>query len=403
MPDNDFRPSSIGLDRRLASSRSKAELFDIIVETAPEGIIIAAGDGRILSFSSAAERIFGWREADVIGQNLSILMPANHAELHDRYMARYQETGERQVIGQGRDVIALRRDGTSFAAHLEVGELREEDDHLFVGFIRDKTEENAANAKARRLERLLAQTGRAQVVGEMSTALAHELSQPLTAISNFAKAAALILEEDDGDLSKAHSYVERVADLSLRSGDIVRKMRGLVERGKVNLKPDDINAIVEEAVHVSETGEDDRTVEVCLDLARDLPLVLADRIQVQQVVINLLRNAREAVEGVEGRNALTEQRIATDMLPMRDRIEMTATVNDDECVVVTVSDTGPGIPADMLTAIFDPMVTSKPDGVGVGLAICRSIIHAHGGQIWAENNPDGGTNVHFTLRTADNA
>lgn len=382
------------------NNRPIAELFDVIVETAPEGIIIADSTGEILSFSKAAERLFGYAEAEICGQNLSILMPDLHAHQHDEYMRRFLKTGTARIIGTGRNVIAIRADETTFVAHLEIGELKTVAEHLFVGFIRDTTAEMEAGDNARQLQRQLEQLGREHLVGEMSTALAHELNQPLTAIGNFAKAAARLLENDEGDLVKARSYLDQVVQQSLRTGEIVKKMRGLVERGQVVLKPDDINEIVRSSVRFGQTSILDELIEVSLVLTSDLPMVLVDRIQIQQVIINLLRNAREAVERMNGQRPDLQQEIATGKMPEPSLVEMKAQVSEDRYVMVTVSDTGPGVPCDMLQTIFDPMVTTKPDGFGVGLAICRSIIHAHGGHIWAKNNLQGGTDVHFTLKVA---
>ncbi len=383
------------------SQHTKAELFDVIARTSPDGIIVSDINGDILSFSRASEQMFGYAEVDVLGKNVSILMPANHADQHDGYMRRYLDTGEKRIIGKGRQVVAKRRDGSVFAAHLEIGELEVDAEHLFVGFIKDRSAEVAATDRSRRLERVLERTGREQMVGEMSNALAHELNQPLLAITNFAKAAEIILSRDDGDHAKAQLYLQHVVEQSLRSGEIIKRMRQLVERGQARLVPEDINSIVEEAVHVSETGINDKLIEVHLNLGEGLPKVLADRIQIQQVVVNLLHNAREALEDDQGLGDATGQEIATELIGSPDRIEMKATLGEDEHVIVTISDTGPGVDPAMLSAIFDPLVTTKPNGFGVGLAVCRSIIRAHGGHIWAENNPAGGADIHFTLRTVE--
>ncbi len=297
--------------------------------------------------------------------------------------------------------MAKRKDGSVFAAHLEIGEIELDAEHLFIGFIKDRSAEVAATDRSRRLERLLERAGREHMVGEMSNALAHELNQPLSAITNFAKAAEIIISSDDGDLGKAQSYLQRVVEQSLRSGEIIKRMRNLVERGQAKLVPEDINSIVEEAVHVSETGIDDKAIEIQLNLGEDLPKVLADRIQIQQVVVNLLRNAREALEDGPDRDGAPGQEIATELVGTPDRIEMKAVLGEDEHVIVTISDTGPGVAPEMLSAIFDPLVTTKPNGFGVGLAVCRSIIRAHGGHIWAENNPSGGADIHFTIRTVE--
>lgn len=373
---------------------SKERLYDLIVATAPDAIIIADASGAILSFSPAAEAMFGYSEAELLGENLKILMPAGQAARHDEYMSRYLRTGEKRIIGIGREVQARRRNGEIFVAELAISELKLGEGPVFTGFIRDVSDRATAQANARKLQRSIDQMTRTRLIGEMSTAMAHEINQPLSAISNFARAASRLLADESGDRKKASIYLDRVAEQAQRAGEIIRRMRRLVDRGDVALKPDEINDIVREAVRLDETASGADGVEISLDLGRDLPLVMVDRIQIQQVILNLLRNAREALEAVENEAQQVSTTIATA------RIEMKAKVQGPDLVTVTVSDTGPGMPSEILKSMFDPLVTTKERGVGVGLAICRSIVHAHGGRIWAENNETGGADVHFTLRAA---
>ncbi|QIE54195.1 PAS domain S-box protein [Pikeienuella piscinae] len=373
---------------------SKERLYDLIVATAPDGIITSDASGAILSFSPSAEEMFGYTEAELIGENLRILMPAGHAARHDGYMRRYLRTGEKRIIGIGREVQARRRNGEVFVAELAIGELKLGEEHVFTGFIRDMSDRAAAQAKARKLQRSLDQLTRTRLIGEMSTAMAHEINQPLAAISNFARAASRLLADGAGDREKAASYLDKVAEQAKRAGEIIRRMRRLVDRGDVDLRPDDINEIVREAIRLDEAGSGSDDVRISVELGLELPPVMVDRIQIQQVILNLLRNAREALEPAED----GVRRITTSAT--RGRIEMKAKVQEAGQVMVTVSDTGPGLPSDILQSLFEPLVTTKDRGIGVGLAICRSIVHAHGGRIWAENNAAGGADVHFTLQTA---
>lgn len=377
---------------------TKAELFDLVVRTAPDGIVTASATGEITSFSPAAERLFGYEEHEVIGANLSVLMTAAHGARHDGYMRRYLETGEARIIGVGREVPARRKTGEVFPVDLAVGELRTADAHIFTGFVRDATARAEAVSRARRLRNELDKFARVQIIGEMATALAHELNQPLAAMTNFARAAVLALDGDGdgvGDAPKVRDYVERVSAQAQRAGEIVRRMRKLVDRGAVDLKPDDVNDVVREAVRAAETNVGPTPVAVRLDLAEELPKALVDRVQIQQVLVNLLANAQDALANHEAAPS-----IATGLAHDVGMIEMRARALEDDRIMVTVSDTGPGVPKDMLTRMFEPLVSSKPDGAGVGLAICRSIVHAHGGRIWAENNDHGGADIHFTLRAA---
>ncbi|NNF89941.1 MAG: PAS domain S-box protein [Boseongicola sp.] len=370
-----------------------ASLLALIIETAPDAIITADGDGRIMSFSPAAERIFGYSERDVLGENLSILMPEPYRSEHDGYLARYRETGEKRIIGVGREVRAKRKSGEVFVAELAVGELKFGQRNVFTGFIRDASDRAKAETRARDLQIRLERVARIQMLGEMSSALAHEINQPLAAISNFAEAAKRALGEDAPDLEAIARQVGAISEQSLRAGEIIRRMRKLVDRGKADIRPDNINDIILEAVRVGRMTAGTEGPHVHLDLGRELPKVMADRIQIQQVLLNLMRNALEAVS--EDDHALTiESRLKKD----GQRIVLRAGHSDSE-VVVSIHDGGPGIPEHIMETLFEPLVTTKAAGLGVGLAICRTIVTAHGGRIWAENTADGAM-FHFTLPVA---
>lgn len=380
----------------MASMPSEISLLKLIIQTAPDAIITADADGYILTFSPAAERIFGYSEAEVRGKNLTCLMPEPYRSHHDGYMEHYLQTGEKHIIGIGREVHAQRKSGEVFVAELAVGELRLDGTHIFTGFIRDVTDRVDAEERARYLHRSLERVSRIQMLGELSSALAHEINQPLAAISNFAKAAEHTLDSDRPDMDALQKHVAAMSEQSLRAGEIIRRMRKLVDRGSADLNPEDINEIIEDAVRVSRlTGHTGPEIE--LELAAGLPKVLADRIQIQQVVLNLMNNAIEAVVDQDQAPVHISSRLSN----ARERIKLRANSSDSE-VVVTVSDTGPGISEDLIDRVFDPLVGDKANGLGVGLAICRSIIDAHGGRIWAENTGHG-ADFHFTLPTVEDA
>ena len=365
----------------------ETSLLELIIETAPDAIITADSKGMIMSFSPAAERIFGYTEAEVKGQNLTCLMPEPYQSEHDEYMDHYARTGEKRIIGIGREVHARRKNGEVFVAELAVGEFVRDSTHFFTGFIRDVTDRVNAEGRAREFKQRLDRVSRIQMLGELSSALAHEINQPLTAIGNFAQAVSRALAEDNPDIPMLREQVQAIAAQSLRAGEIIRRMRRMVDRGTADIKPEDVNEIIEEAVQVGRTTSEFHGPEVELALDRSLPAVLADRIQIQQVIINLMNNAYEAVQD----NAPAPIKI-TSARARKGRISLH--------VVVTVRDTGPGIPEDQIETIFTPLFTSKSNGLGVGLAVCRSIIDAHGGRIWAENTGQGAA-FSFTLPMAE--
>lgn len=371
----------------------ETQLLSLIIETAPDAIITADDKGRILSFSPAAERIFGHTESEVVGKNLTVLMPEPYRTEHDSYMERYLETGEKKIIGSGREVRAMRKSGEIFVAELAVGELKFGKEHVFTGFIRDANDRARAESRARDLQFRLERVARIQMLGEMSAALAHEINQPLTAINNFAEAASRSLGSDAPDMEEIASHVAAIADQSMRAGEIIRRMRKLVDRGQADIQAEDINDIIMEAVRVGRLTSTVAGPHVHLDLGADLPKVMADRIQIQQVILNLMRNALEAVAANEH-----ELTISSREASQNDKIVLNAGFSDG-FVHVRVHDTGPGIPQDLLDRLFEPLVTTKAAGLGIGLAICRTIIQAHGGRIWAENTEDGAA-FQFTLPTA---
>lgn len=367
--------------------------LDLIVQTAPDPIITIDSRGHILSFSPAAERVFGYSEEEIVGQNVSLLMPEDEARRHDGYIERYLETGDRKVIGIGRAILARRKNGEIFSAELAVGEMNSPGGVVFAGFIRDMSDRVAAQQRIRKLQAELEHSSRLKTVGEISSGLAHEINQPLTAIANYVHAARRILDSPaagDGELPALLAEVENEA---LRAGEIIKRMYRLINQGKVNLRPENINDIITEALRLSEAGLSPNILEVTCDFGDDLPPVMADRIQIQQVIINLVRNAAEAMYDGPSHTIQIETRM--DSPPMAVRVQASRDLNEQ--VRVTISDDGPGIPDHLADNLFEPFRTSRIDGLGVGLAVCRTIIEGHGGRIWVENRPGGGADFHFTI------
>jgi two-component system sensor kinase FixL len=351
-----------------------------ILETVPDAMIVIDERGIISDFSAAAQRTFGYSAQEAVGQNVKILMPAPYREAHDGYLARYLDTGERRIIGIGRVVVGERKDGSTFPMELAVGEMRSNERRFFTGFVRDLTERQDTESRLQELQSELIHVSRLTAMGEMASTLAHELNQPLAAIANYLKGVRRLLERPGGAQSGVIAdAVDKAAEQALRAGDIVRRLRDFVARGETERRVESIAKLVEEASALALVGakEQDVRVRTQYDLGADL--VLADKVQVQQVLLNLMRNAIEAMAGS----------------PRRDLLLSTAA--DDAMAVINVADTGPGIDADMAAQLFQPFVTTKPQGMGVGLSISRTIVEAHGGRIWTESNPGGGTIFRFTL------
>lgn len=355
-----------------------------ILDTIPDAMIVIDEAGLIRSFSQAAERLFGWGAEEVIGRNVKMLMPSPYREQHDGYLDRYYRTGERRIIGIGRVVVGERKDGSTFPMELAVGEMKSERGRFFTGFIRDLTERQETETRLQELQSELVHVSRLTALGEMASALAHELNQPLAAIANYLQGSRDLLERDPVPTEKIGQAMGKATDQALRAGEIIRRLRDFVSRGETERQVESLPKLIEEASALALVGAKEHGVSVRYAMDRSVDLVLADRVQIQQVVLNLIRNAVDAMEEAPVRR-LT---IRVNRLPGNQ-------------AGIEVADTGPGISPEIADQLFQPFVTTKRTGMGVGLSISRTIVEAHGGRLWAESNSEGGATFHFTLPTAD--
>jgi two-component system sensor kinase FixL len=353
-----------------------------IAETCPDGIVTIDIEGTVGSFSAAAARMFGYGAAEVVGRNVDMLMPEPYRRQHDGYLARYRDTGERRIIGIGRLVSGRRKDGSTFPLELSVGEANADGRRVFVGFLRDVSVRQETLRRVQELQVELERTSRLTAAEGLSSAIAHELTQPLTASVTYLQACRqLIAQAGDGPVpARALGMLEKAAGQNLRAGEIVRRMRELVMHGEADRKPEDINRIVEEAVSLVVIGVESDRVHLTFELAEALQPVFVDRVQIQQVVVNLARNAIESMADS-----------ATRQLTIRTHRVV------PEGVAVSIRDTGPGLDEAVRARLFQPFASTKATGLGLGLAISRSIIENHGGRLSADSNPDGGTVFSFTL------
>jgi len=385
-----------------------------ILETVPDAMIVIDERGYILSFSAAAERMFGFLEDEVLGENVSMLMPSPDRERHDGYLDRYLRTGERRIIGIGRVLTARHRDGATFPIELSVGEARIGDDRVFTGFIRDLTERQEAELRVHDLQSVLAHVQRVSEMGTLATSLAHELNQPLTAIANYVETARDMLLQNAENIATIESLVDQqalgdggsaarellktnaetiaivrealdeCASQSVRAGQIVRRLRDFISRGDTERRIESLQRLITEASALALVGAGDQNIEVDVRLDPVTDRVLVDRIQIQQVLLNLIRNAIEAMADSAVRRLLvySEREVGG-------------------FVRVTVADSGPGLADDIAERLFEPFRSTKSSGMGLGLSISAAIVEAHGGRIWAEPSKLGGTAFHFTVIDAD--
>jgi two-component system sensor kinase FixL len=354
--------------------------FEALLATAVDGIIVIDERGVVQVYNPACERLFEYTAAEVIGQNVKMLMPEPYRGDHDGYISNYRTTHKRKIIGIGREVLGRRKSGATFPMYLSVGEGRVDDRSIFVGIIHDTSERVAADRKLQEIQGELLHISRLSEMGQMASALAHELNQPLAAITNYAKAARRTLDKVEGaEPLRARELLDKTAAQALRAGEIIRRLREFTEKADSNRTRENVNGLIEEAIGLGIVGTAEADVKIRVELYPELPPIFVDKIQVQQVVLNLVRNSIEAMVG----------------WPRR---ELTiSTAPDADFILITISDTGPGLAPEVQEKLFQPFVTTKTQGMGIGLSICRSIIDAHGGRLWATPNEGGGVAFRFRL------
>ena len=354
-----------------------------VIETSPDGFIIIDENGIIQSFSPAAERMFCYKVREVIGKNISMLMPSPFAQKHDGYLQQYLKTGEKNIIGIGREVVARKKNGTTFHVELSVGEVTSQGRRLFTGFIRDLTAHRISEKQITQLQSELIHVARHSAMGELATTLSHELNQPLTAIANYTLVTRRLVAnlENCENTEPVLELLDKAAVQAQRAGEIIRSIRSFIKHHENEFNWVNLEEAVCESVKIATIGTAKDNIEIEINKPEILPDVCMDRIQIQQVVTNLVRNAVDAVRDQDGKRIV---RIDLDLHGRRS-------------VIVRVRDNGPGISPEVGKKLFEAFNTSKAEGVGVGLAISKTIISSHNGDIRGKNNPEGGAEFYFVL------
>ena len=353
-----------------------------VLDTVPDAMVVIDPQGIMQSFSATAERLFGYAPGEAIGRNVSTLMPSPYREQHDGYLQRYLATGERRIIGVGRLAVAQRKDGSTFPIELAVGEVHSGDRRFFTGFIRDLTDRQETQKRMQELQAELVHISRFTALGGMASTLAHELNQPLSAVANYLKGSRRLLASCQGDaLPRVLDAVDQAMEQALRAGQILKRLRTFVSRRESVRQLEDLPKLIEEANALALVGVKEFGVRVTFALDPNAARVFVDKVQIQQVLLNLIRNALEAMQESAERNLVLSTRQV-----------------DGDMIELSVADTGPGIPPDIAAQLFQPFFTTKAQGMGLGLPISRTIVAAHGGRLWVESNPGGGTVFRLTLK-----
>ncbi|OKL42649.1 two-component system sensor histidine kinase NtrB [Pseudovibrio exalbescens] len=353
--------------------------LDSVLDTAADGIVVTDKVGKILLFNKACEKIFGYTRDEAVGQNVSILMGAKDAAAHHQYMQRYLDTGERRIIGIGREVNGQHKDGTPIPLDLSVGEAKTEDDHQFIGIVRDLRSKKEIEARLSELQANLVKMTRVNALDEMGAAIAHEVNQPLTAIMLYLQTASRRARTSDSPDPQLIKLMEKTVVEAERASKIIQRMRNFVEKQDLRRQDETLATVIDECIELVSVGIDVEDVEITSTFKDYTYKANIDGVQVQQILVNLMRNAAQAVANSTVKRVLVDVEVTQDNLFIR------------------VSDTGPGLSQEAIDGLFKAFSGTKRRGLGVGLAISRSIAQNHGGDLFVEPKEEG-KGATFVLR-----
>ncbi len=360
-----------------------------IVDSALDAVVAMDADGIITDWNTQAEETFGWTRSEVLGRRMvDTIIPAQYRQLHERGLEQFLKTGQGPVLNRRIEITALRRDGTEFPVELAITPLKSGAAWTFSSFIRDITASKQAQEDLRKAQAELAHVNRVMTMGELAASIAHEVNQPLAAIVASGDSCTAWLENEPPNLDKARAAAARIVQAATQASDIVRRIRALFRKTAPITTPVEINEVIIETVSMVSGEVRRKGVSLNTELAADLPAVLGDRIQLQQVILNLAINGTEAMAGFEDQPR---------------RLTIQSKLAEPGEILVSVADTGPGIDPHQMPRLFAPFFTTKPDGIGMGLSISRSIIEGHGGRLWAAANQPNGAVFHFALPAVTNA
>ncbi|HWC17931.1 MAG TPA: PAS domain S-box protein, partial [Terriglobales bacterium] len=370
----------------LTEQKRFEQRYRVMVEAASDAVVCIDENGAILLANPATTRIFGYEPAELVGKPLAVLMPESLRKAHNHGFTRYLTTCQRHINWQGTELTGLRKDGQEFPVEISFGEVMADGHRLFTGFIRDiserkQTEKLRASLQTTQLE--LARVARLTTMGELAASIAHEVNQPLTAITNNGSACLRLLANGTLDPEVLKRVLQEIVADATRASAVIARIRAFIKKTPTEMSELDINDVIHEVLALASHELQKNQVSVDCQLTGKLPRVKADRVQLQQVLLNLVMNGVEAMTGAQRRALSLQSRI-----------------DESGNVLVAVCDSGIGLGSET-DSLFMPFFTTKPDGMGMGLPISRSIIENHGGQLWGSANSPHGAVFSFTLPPAD--
>ena len=353
-----------------------------LLDAAVDALVIIDEKGNIELFNNAAQVIFGYNEQEVFGKNIKMLMPAPFSTDHDKYLSSYLASGEAKIIGKGRKVKGKKSNGEEFPIFLSVGEVKGSSHVQFVGIIRDISEQERDRIEAQQSRERLSHASRLSSMGELAAGIAHEMNQPLSAISSYAQASKRLLQSDTPNSEiNVVAALDKICDQAIRASEVISRLRTFVKKRVAQRETVDLNALILETVNLVKVDIRILDHEVILELCHNKnPQLLADPLQIQQVLLNLIRNGIDAMEHIKD-------------APLRIHSQWLS----DNVIEVSVIDCGLGIDEKTSSGIFYPFFTTKEFGMGMGLPVSQTIIHAHGGSIYFGPGQTSGCIFSFSL------